>query len=268
MARLQDFPSVTPTSSDNLLIVQSQGQGLATFGSTIGTKMDKANPTGTGSLSLNRKSGTTTGSYSVTTGYNNEATGVASSAEGIVTTASGDYSHVEGNHSIANHRSQHVFGEYNIADASTATAGNRGNYVEIVGKGSSDANRSNARTLDWSGNEVLAGNLTFNGNVSLTAALAGKKNISTITVDDVLGNISANSGGYKEIDITIPSGYKTTGIVSLFWKHVAIAYPVIVNAQVFPNRTGSQKLYVSYYSPVALQSSSLDFYAFVLLVEE
>lgn len=29
MARLQDFPSVTPASSDNLLIVQPQGQGLA-----------------------------------------------------------------------------------------------------------------------------------------------------------------------------------------------------------------------------------------------
>ena len=31
MARLQDFQTVTPTSSDKLLVVQSQGQGLATI---------------------------------------------------------------------------------------------------------------------------------------------------------------------------------------------------------------------------------------------
>ena len=41
MARLQDFQSVTPSSSDNLLIVQPTGQGLASFGSTIGNKAPK-----------------------------------------------------------------------------------------------------------------------------------------------------------------------------------------------------------------------------------
>lgn len=41
MARLQDFQSVTPSASDNLLIVQPTGQGLAPFGSTIGNKAPK-----------------------------------------------------------------------------------------------------------------------------------------------------------------------------------------------------------------------------------
>lgn len=296
MARLQDFPSVTPTASDNLLIVQSQGQGLATFGTVMGAKLDKSNPTGTGSLSLNRKSGTTTGYNSVAEGTSNTSSGHSSHAEGYDNTASGNFSHVEGSSNtatadqshaegytttasgsvshaegvgtIANHLSQHVFGLYNVADTSTAAATLKGNYVEIVGKGTSDANRSNARTLDWQGNEVLAGNLTFNGNVSLTAALAGKKNISTVTVDDAIPNIAANTGGYLELDITIPTGYKTTGVVTFFWKHVASAYAVNVNAQVFPNRTGSQKLYVSYYSPIARNTENLDFYAFVLTVEE
>lgn len=52
MARLQDFQSVTPSSSDNLLIVQPTGQGLAPFGSTIGNKAPKsdlAGPSITGS---------------------------------------------------------------------------------------------------------------------------------------------------------------------------------------------------------------------------
>ena len=48
MARLQDFQTVTPTSSDKLLVVQSQGQGLVPYGS----KLDSANPTGTGNLTM------------------------------------------------------------------------------------------------------------------------------------------------------------------------------------------------------------------------
>lgn len=39
----------------------------------------------------------------------------------------------------------------------------RANYVEIVGNGYSSDSRSNARTLDWSGNEMLAGTLTIGG---------------------------------------------------------------------------------------------------------
>ena len=42
MARLQDFQPVTPTNSDNLLVVQATGQGLAPFGSTIGNKAPKS----------------------------------------------------------------------------------------------------------------------------------------------------------------------------------------------------------------------------------
>lgn len=70
---------------------------------------------------------------------------------------------------IANHESQHVFGEYNEADPSQAEAYERGTYVEIVGKGTAYNARSNARTLDWNGNEWLAGNLTL-GSTTLTEA--------------------------------------------------------------------------------------------------
>lgn len=51
MARLQDFQTVTPTDSDNLLVVQATGQGLAPVGSTIGNKAlksDLASPSITG----------------------------------------------------------------------------------------------------------------------------------------------------------------------------------------------------------------------------
>lgn len=162
-------------------------------------KMDKADPTGTGSLSLNRKSGTTVGANSVAEGLNctasgasshaegsgTNATATASHAEGGATTASELYSHSEGYSTIAsgarshaegsgtkaNRRSQHVFGEYNIEETGTTTT--KGTYIEIVGNGTTDTNRSNARTLDWSGNEVLAGGLKINGSDDIGIAPVG-----------------------------------------------------------------------------------------------
>lgn len=107
------------------------------------------------------------GSASHSEGAYNEATAQASHAEGQKTIASGRASHAEGYYTIANHQSQHTFGEYNIADTSTAGEMARGNYIEIVGNGTSDSARSNARTLDWSGNESLAGNLTLTNSVTL-----------------------------------------------------------------------------------------------------
>jgi len=207
MARLQDFQTVTPTDDDNLLVVQATGQGLASVGSTLGSKMDKANPTGTGSLSLNRSG--TTGTESVSIGHNCVASGTYSYAEGMGTTSSGntshaegyqttssgyythaegwkttasgteshaegdatqatgDYSHSEGMGTIAQRRSQHVFGEYNIADTGGTAVTTKGTYIEIVGKGANTNSRSNARTLDWSGNETIAGTLTQSSDAKL-----------------------------------------------------------------------------------------------------
>ena len=229
-------PTVTPSGSDKLLIVQSQGQGLATLDNVVGVKMDKANPTGTGSLSLNRKSGTTTGVRSTTEGYNGTASGTNSHAEGYqttasgseshaenesttasgsashaegksttasgkyshaennTTTASGDESHAEGFNTIANHSSQHVFGQYNVADPSSAAATSRGTYVEIVGKGTANNARSNARTLDWNGNEVLAGDCTIKGTKSLDALTTVQSGTLTAQSD---WNIASTAWCYK-----------------------------------------------------------------------
>lgn len=63
--------------------------------------MSKNNPTGTGSFSLNRKAGTTVGSYSHAEGYNTEASKDSSHAEGYNTKASGNYSHAEGYYTTA-----------------------------------------------------------------------------------------------------------------------------------------------------------------------
>ena len=113
-------------------------------------------------------------------GRETKATNYSAHAEGRNTTASGGYSHAEGYYTIANHRAQHVFGEYNIADASTEPANIRGNYVEIIGNGTgiSASSRSNARTLDWDGNEWLAGGLTTEEDILAKGDITAKNNLS------------------------------------------------------------------------------------------
>lgn len=105
-----------------------------------------------------------TGSCSHAEGFSTTASGLQSHAEGSNTVASGYYSHAEGSVTIAAGANQHVSGKYNIAD-------NNNTYAEIIGNGTADNARSNARTLDWQGNEVLAGDLTINGNISISTAL-------------------------------------------------------------------------------------------------
>lgn len=133
----------------------------------------RINPVFEGSISMGRQAGTTVGLRSVAVGNNAVATGNYSGAIGNYTVAggngavavgnkseaSGNNSFASGEQTIANHRSQVAFGEYNIQDPNTTYSG-RGTYVEIVGNGTSNSARSNARTLDWNGNEVLAGKLT------------------------------------------------------------------------------------------------------------
>lgn len=117
-------------------------------------------------------------------GYQTTASGnYGSHAEGYATTASGYASHAEGRYTTANHNSQHVFGEYNIADPSLNGTNDRGNYIEIVGNGAY-ANNSNARTLDWNGNEVLAGVLTCGGNIIA----------SGVNINEALGSTQGFSG--------------------------------------------------------------------------
>lgn len=123
-------------------------------------------------------------------GQDTTASDSGAHAEGINTIASGSASHAEGKGTIASRKSQHVFGEYNKTDTSSALSYQRGNYVEIVGNGTSDSSKSNARTLDWSGNEVLAGKLTVGSgpanDMDVTTKQYVDTNISSV-IDDTAG---------------------------------------------------------------------------------
>jgi len=98
---------------------------------------------------------TASGQASHAEGQLTTADGQVAHAEGYGTTASGNYSHAEGFGTKASGDHQHAFGKYNVEDTNDT-------YLELAGNGTGDNARSNARTLDWNGNETLAGDLTVN----------------------------------------------------------------------------------------------------------
>lgn len=115
----------------------------------------------TGSASHAEGKSTASGAFGHSEGCDTTAAGYASHSEGYNTQANGQASHADGRNTIAKYEAQHVFGEFNVVDPSSETRSDRrGTYVEVVGNGTGNNLRSNARTLDWSGNEVLAGKLT------------------------------------------------------------------------------------------------------------
>ena len=104
-----------------------------------------------------------TSKYAHAEGWSVTASGINSHAEGYYCSAGGESSHAEGYHTettataahaegwytIANCSQQHVQGKYNIVDEDNESA-------HIVGNGT-NTKRSNAHTLDWSGNAWFAG---------------------------------------------------------------------------------------------------------------
>ena len=155
----------------------SHAEGISTTASGIGSHAEVSFTTASGHYSHAEGSGTTaSGSYSHAEGDDTTARGNSSHAEGSYTTASGYSSHAEGSYTTASGHyshaqnqwtkatgnSQTALGKYNASDATSAV---------IVGNGTSDSARSNAATLDWSGNLWLAGTL----NVDAVPALPASK---------------------------------------------------------------------------------------------
>ena len=187
----EDLPSKnTPINAENLNKMDNAINDLddkiveLEESSGDGDYLEKENPVGTGSFSMNRKANTTVGNCSHAEGYDTTASGLYSHAEGYNTTASGDcshaegsttiasgghshaegyktiasgyYSHAEGESTIASGTHQHVQGKYNVEDT-------KNEFAHIVGGGTSETDRKNIHTLDWLGNAVFAGDVK-NGN--------------------------------------------------------------------------------------------------------
>ena len=145
-------------------------------------------------------------------GRDTVASGGGAHVEGYYTTASGTGSHAEGMRTIANHKCQHVFGECNESDPSSAQETDRGTYVEIVGNGTSNNDRSNARTLDWQGNEAIAGSLTV-GKGSASEATLTPTMVDSLRAFHIVETTLAINGTYT-LKATVTDGMVTYEWVS------------------------------------------------------
>ncbi len=170
---------------------QAHAEGSATHANAVGAHSEGNGTTASGIASHAEGGGTVaSGAQSHAEGGGSQATGAQSHAEGGGSVASAQNSHAEGTGTIAASEAQHVVGKYNIED-------NQDAYVEIVGNGNlpsgaSQPTRSNARTLDWQGNETLAGDLIINGNTSVGQALQGIPD-ELSDLDDVVITSPANN---------------------------------------------------------------------------
>lgn len=129
---------------------------------------------------------TASGNYSHAEGAESNALGSASHAEGFSATATGNYSHAEGFNTNAVGEYSHAEGKYNISTSDMNT------IAHVVGNGTSGTKKSNAYTLDWSGNGWYAGDV-YVGSTSGTNKDAGSKKLATeefvlAAIQQALGN--------------------------------------------------------------------------------
>ena len=113
-----------------------------------------------------------------------KANGNGAHAEGVFSEAKAYCSHAEGEWTLASSVHQHTQGKYNIEDTEKK-------YAHIVGNGTGNTKRSNAHTLDWSGNAWYAGNVYVGG----TRQDEGNKLLSTADIHfDESGNLVVKIG--------------------------------------------------------------------------
>lgn len=89
--------------------------------------------------------------------------GIRSVGIGMVGSVGGDYAVAMNRLTVADRKSQTAIGEYNIREFGSSDS--RGTYVFIIGNGTSNDARSNAFTVDWSGNVEAAGDIKATGDL-------------------------------------------------------------------------------------------------------
>lgn len=99
-----------------------------------------------------RFGGDATGYYSVAEGIGTSAADICTHAEGFNSEAGASYAHAQNLGTLASSEAQTTIGKYNVEDTD-------GQYAFIIGKGNRTT-RSNAMTVAWNGNTVIAGTLT------------------------------------------------------------------------------------------------------------
>lgn len=136
-------------------------------------------------------------------GLNTRALAKAAHAEGEMTKASRYAAHAEGIGTIADTDAQHVQGKYNDPLYEDGIV-----YLDMVGNGTSDKNRSNAYTLDEDGNGWFAGTVSV-GETKEELATIKYVDKRIEAVQYMLGEVRTNTGRIAEEAKNIASGCVT-----------------------------------------------------------
>lgn len=133
-------------------------------------------------------------------GASTSANGYASHSEGAGSRASGRYSHAQNLYTIASGEAQTALGKYNVVDGTTAVT---------IGNGTASDARSNALTVDWSGNVNIASGAKYKINGSnLSASDVGALPIGGGTMTGQLLTSYKSSvamGSYGSAQTTVPN---------------------------------------------------------------
>lgn len=213
--------------------------------------MDKVNPTGTGSFSLNRKANTTIGDYSFAEGFDTTASKYGSHAEGAYTTAGGEYSHAEGVDTTASKFASHAEGLDTIAGGNYSHAQGKynvdnSNHADIVGNGTARDNRSNAYALDWNGNGYFAGDVY----VGCEADSSSGTKLATLSdipkfythVHNISVTVSAN--GQTPYDIPLMEGMTINNVFGVTQANVGNNNLIVKGFSRITDGEGSMRFYI------------------------
>lgn len=117
---------------------------------------------------------------------------------------------------------------------------------------------------------------------TLCASLALAKNLDNNVKDELseqmvvvksekvdLGALSSGTYGIKDTKITIPSGYKTTGLCIAMKQHIAnTGGALVLSATVADDTETEATVWVSYYAPINIANGFSDYYIYVLCVRK
>ena len=79
--------------------------------------------------------------------------------------------------------------------------------------------------------------------------------------------LSAGDNGYVTLSVTIPTGYKTTGAISISLAHPGTSGGMVLTTGVAKNLIGTITLYISYYTPHAITGTHTDYSINILCVK-
>lgn len=198
---------------------ESHAEGLNTKATGRGAHAEGYNTTASGQYSHGEGLTTASGDYSHSEGRGTTAAGSYSHAEGYSTTASASQSHAEGNTTVASGASSHAqnwgtvaasqyqtaMGRFNVSDSSQT-------YALIVGNGTSDGARSNAMTIDWNGNETLAGGLTLGSPLTIANGGTGADNAADARNELSVPSVASQTN--QNVAFTSGSGASQVQLIS------------------------------------------------------